>query len=759
MSARPRDEGDDEERGNAFSLPEILSALRQRLTLILAAAASIAALTAAVVANIPNRYEAVASVQIDQRQKEIVGIKGVISDLKADAATVDSEVEVIKSRQIVHRVIEQLRLQNDWEFVGVSTFQAVLIRLGLVRAPFKLLEPTGPKSIADLLEPSREPSLEPIRDEIGRAFEQRMKVVRVRTTLVIEIHFSSADPLKAARIANAIADTYLQMQIEQKTRAMVDASSRLDDTIRTVREKVSIAERAIERFKSEHDIFDADGHLLVDRQLAREMEALVLARNRTGAARARYEQARRMMVDGEGNESLADVLQSNTVRLLRDEMTKALRKQAEAGTKYGPKHPEMQKIAADVAKAQSELGTEITKIIKNLKTEFDVAGDGEREQNSRLDLLKVQIATSRDKQWRLRELEREANASKQLYEALLTRNKQTVETQGLQFPDARVVERADVPLYPMAPKRKQLVAIGGGAGLVLGLAFALLLEMGGSSFARGRDVERVLELDHLGSVPGPETTHSLINDPMRAVRLMIAEPRGLFAEAIRGVRHELDNRIDRRETQVILITSSLPNEGRSVIAANLALHYASGGTRTLLIDADLRKGGMSQDMGLADQTGLIDVLAGGQNIEDVILHDRIAGLYVMSAARRPDFMIDAASLFESLQFKRILEQLRSQFEVIIIDAPPLLPVVDARVIAQQADSIVFVAAWRRTPRQLAKEAIKTLGPSAAKIVGAVVNQVDHVLMERDWTSIGRPFVNSRSVAHRPSERTPNRRVA
>ena len=609
MSERSRDVGDDEERGNAFSLPEILSALRQRITLILAAAASIAALTAAVVANIPNRYEAVASVQIDQRQKEIVGIKGVISDLKADAATVDSEVEVIKSRQIVHRVIEQLGLQNDWEFIGVSTFQAVLIRLGLVRTPFKLLEPTSPKSIADLLQASPEPSLEPIRDEIGRAFEQRMKVVRVRTTLVIEIHFSSADPLKAARIANAIADTYLQMQIEQKTRAMVDASSRLDDTIRTVREKVSIAERAIERFKSDNDIFDADGHLLVDRQLAREMEALVLARNRTGAARARYEQARRMMVDGEGNESLADVLQSNTVRLLRDEMTKALRKQAEAGTKYGPKHPEMQKIAADVAKAQSELGTEITKIIKNLKTEFDVASDGEREQNSRLDLLKEQIATSRDKQWRLRELEREANASKQLYEALLTRNKQTVETQGLQFPDARVVERADVPLYPMAPKRRQLVAIGGVAGLVLGLAFALLLEMGGSSFARGRDVERVLELDHLGSVPGPETTHSLINDPMRAVRLMMAEPRGLFAEAIRGVRHELDNRIDRRETQIILITSSLPNEGRSVIAANLALHYASGGTRTLLIDADLRKGGMSQDMGLADQTGLIDVQA------------------------------------------------------------------------------------------------------------------------------------------------------
>ncbi len=747
MAARTRDDDDEEGGGSAFSLVEVMSAMRQRATLILASVAAIAALTAAVVANIPNRYEAVASVQIDQRHKEIVSIKGVISDLKADAATVDSEVEVIRSRQIVHRVINQLGLQNDREFVGVSTFQAVLLRLGLIQSPFEVAGSSAPMSIAELLGSP----LEPVRDEIGRAFEQRLKVVRVRTTLVIEIHFSSADPLKAARIANAIADTYLKMQIEQKTQAMIDASGRLDETIRTVREKVSAAERAIEHFKSQNDIFDADGHLLVDRQLAREMEALVLARNRTGATRARYDQARRMMVDGEGNESLADVLQSNTVRLLRDELTKALRKQAEAGTKYGPKHPEMQKIAADVAKAQGELGSEITKIIKNLKTEFDVAGDGEREQTVRLEQLKGQISSSRDKQWRLRELEREANASKQLYEALLTRNKQTVETQGLQFADARIIERADVPLYPMAPKRRQLVAIGGAGGLVLGLALALMLEMGGSSFARAGDVERVLELDHLGSIPGPETTHTLISNPLRAVRLMLAEPRGLFAEAMRGVRHELDNRIDRRQTQVILIASSLPNEGRSMIAGNLALHYSSGGARTLLIDADLRKGGLSHAMGLADRAGLIDVLAGGMSIEDVILHDRTAGLFIMSAARRPDFMVDAASLFESLQFKRVLAQLKAQFDVILIDAPPLLPVVDARIIAQQVDGIVFVATWRRTPRQLAKEAIKTLGPAAAKIIGAIVNQVDHASMQRDWSSIGRPFLNSRPTAHRQHE--------
>ena len=735
MAGQSRDDEDEEERGPAISLGDVVTAIRRRARLIAATSLAITSLSAVAVWLIPNRYEAVSSVQIDQRSKEIVNIKGVISDLKADAATVDSEVEVLRSKQISQRVIEQLGLREDPEFVGLTKIQTMLMRFGLTRSSPRKSEQPAAVSIGDLIDPPRAPE----RDEVARAFEQRLKVNRVRATLVLEIHFSSADPVKAARIANAIAETYIKMQIEQKMQAMVDASGRLEEAMRGVREKVVNAERAIEQFKSQNDIFDADGHLLVDRQLAREMEALVIGRNQTVTARSRYEQARRMMIDGEGNESLADVLQSNTVRLLRDELTKALRKQAEAGTKYGHKHPEMQKIAADVAKAQLELSGEISKIIRNLKTEYEVAADGEQQQSRRLDALKGQIAASRDKQWQLRELEREASASKQLYEALLSRNKQTAETQGLQFPDARLVERADVPPYPMSPKRMQLVTVAAAASLVVALGLALFLEMGTGSVARPRDVERVLDLAHLGSVPGPQDSHAFPGARMRTMRMVLAEPAGLFADAMRGVRHELDNRIGRAQRKLILVASSLPNEGRSVIASNLALHYAAGQSRTLLIDADLRSGGLSEDLGIAGEPGLLDVLAGGMAIEEAILHDRATGLHVLSAARRPDFVVDASSLLASHQFDQVLDELKRRFDVIVIDAPPLLPVVDARVIAGHVQAIVFVTAWRRTPRQLAKDALKSLGPDAGKVVGAIVNQVDHDTMAEDWGIIGRPY--------------------
>ncbi len=728
-----------EESGSAFSLGDVMAAIGQRIRLIAALTSVVAGAAAAVVWTLPNRYEGIASIQIDQRNKEILNVKNVLSDLKADAATIDSEVEVIRSRQILIRVIDQLSLRTDPEFTATSSVQRLARWLGWSSGPIKRTEISQPASINDLL-----PNLgEPERDEMARAFEQHLKVSRVRNTLVLEIRFWSVDPVKAARIANCIAETYIKTQIELKTRAMQDASGRLQETIGTMRDKVAEAERNVERFKSDHDIFDADGHLLVDRQLAREMEALVIARNNTGTAKARYEQARRMMVEGEGNESLADVLQSNTVRLQRDELTKALRRQAEAQTKYGPKHPEMQKIAADVGKAQSELGAEISKIIKNLKNEFEVTSDGERQQTARLSTLKGRIAESRDKQWQLRELERETFASKQLYEALLARNKQTVETQGLQFADARLVELADVPLHPASPKRKQLVGLAAAGGMVLGLGLAMLLELGSGGIGRPEDVERVLELPHLGSVPVLDVDPVAGLDPLKAIRLMVAEPRGSFAEAIRGIRHEIDSRSHRLGPAVVLVASSMPNEGRTVIASNLALQYAGSGRRTLLVDADLRQAELSYQLGLEGCKGLADALARACDIDALIVRDRTSGLFVLPAASRPDFSMDAPGLLGSHRFGQLLDHLKTQFEIVILDAPPLLPVIDARIISNHADSIVFVTAWRRTPRVLGRNALKSLGPNGDKVVGVVVNQVSPAAITREFGMTGASYATAR----------------
>lgn len=733
-----QDQDSDEEGGGSFEfgVGDVVRILLAHLWLIAGLTVLAGGIAMGIAFALPNRYEGVATVQIDPRAKKIINIEGVLADLKADAATIDSEIEIIRSRAIAVRVIEQLNLREDPDFSGQPAWREVAVQLGVL-APPRVRESRGPVPPED--EATRrsrdlwsvwfglDGGLQvPERDEVARAFESRLKVTRIRNSHLIEIRFSSASSVRAAQIVNAIAEVYIRQQIEAKSRATEVAGDLIDERLKGMRDKVGLAEREVERFKAENNIFNSDGSLLVERQLMREMEALVAARNQTGEARARHEAARRMMLEGEGSDAIGDVLQNNTVRLLRDELTKSLRREAELGTKYGARHPEMQRIAADIAKAQSELASEIGKITRNLKTELSVAADRERQLEERVEVIKQQINAAKEQQWKLRELEREAAASKQLVEVLLQRNKQTEETLGLQLPDARIVAAADVPLFPSSPKRKLIVLGATIAGLAAGIALAFLIELISAGFARPEQLEQVLRIPHLVSLPAVRGTGKG-GDKLRLFRHMLADQRGMYAEGVRTLRHEIDRARAHHGGWVILITSSVANEGKSVTASNVALSYAMAGQRTLLIDADLRKRELTRTFALAGRPGLLEVLASNHPLENALLRDAATGLYVMPASAALDERHTTSELLAG-RMNQMLARLRGQFDVIIVDAPPLLPVLDARVLAGGADHIVMIAGWRSTPRGQVRRALKSISGQAHKIVGGVLNQVSPELL-------------------------------
>ena len=684
---------------------------------------------------LPKRYEASALVQIDPRAKRITNIESVLSDLKTDNPTMESEVEIIKSKSIALRVIDRLRLREDPEFNPPSAVQSLLVRLGLSSAPQPQPQPAPQSRAAEQPSPpsaaawpsnlaSTGRSEEPERDVIAAIFNSRLKAYRIRNSQLIEIRFAARDPVKAARISTAIAEAYLAAQLEAKQRATAAASALLDRKLGSLRSTVADADRRVQQFKTENNMFDADGRPLDDTQLQREMEFYTAARNKTTEARAKYEQARRMVVAGESQDTVAEVMQSATIRSLFDKLSNANRHEAELSTRYGPRHPEMQKVMAEVAKAQSALASEVNKVIRSLKTELHLAIEKEREQLKRLDDMKARVAATKDKQWRLRELERDASASKSLYEAILSRKKQTQETVALQVPDARIVAQADVPMSPNGPRRS-IIALGGlAAGLALGIGIALLLELASDGLRRPEDIELKLRTAHLASVPWLRRSSDGITDGLHSLRMMATAPHGPFAEAIRSMRHALDSRNAGRAPRIILVTSGQTGEGKSVIAANLALHYAMTRQRTLLIDADLRRRSLSHDLGIAGQPGLIEVLAGTAQPEPLSSmtrkprharlarwrHRRPAGLRDRVAVRQPSAVL--------------LHWLRSSFDVIVVDATPLLPVVDARLLADAADQIVLVSNWRSTPVSILRRATKSLGANAIKLAGVVLNRVE-----------------------------------
>lgn len=717
---RDNDEG---EGGGGFPVGRLISALRRRWRIVAALVVAATCASALFSLTLPNLYEARAVVQIDPREKTISNLKDVISDLSGDAATIESEVEIISSRAIALKVIDILDLRTDPELTRPTGFAAFLDFAGLwpvaETAPPVLDDSAGGRRFG--LVPGQEPGASnPRRDEIAVAFADRLKVQRVRSTLLISISFRATDPVKAAKIVNTIAEVYLAQQLEGKQELTSYATEALERKLAEMRGTVMAAESKVEAFKAKHGIFAAEGQILSEKQMARLMEQTIIARNETAIARAKWEQARRMKGAGADRETISEVLDSHTVRLMREKLAEATRRRAELATKYGPRHPDMVKIQAEVRDARRQLDAEVDRLIERLENEFQEARDREAELAADLAARQRSETDVKSHSVKLKELEREAETSRQIFEALLQRYKQTAQTQDLQLPDARIVEAADVPLLPSSPKRRQIVLIGFAAGFALGLLIVLGQEFATPGIGRPEDVETVLELPHLASMPvlGAGT------DAHVRARLTIAEPGHAFVDAIRHARRELDLETDLAHGRVVVVCAALPGEGTSLIASNLAHHYALTGQRALLIDADLRRAKLSAQLAPVRASGLSSVLAGRLPPESAILQDQSTNLCFLPATPSGPSAPFNPEVLASPIFEACLGRLRSYFDVIVVDTAPILPVIDTQFVADHADQIVFVTTWRKTPKALAKKALRALGDNRDRIVGAIVNQVD-----------------------------------
>jgi succinoglycan biosynthesis transport protein ExoP len=726
---------EQEEGGGALSLDRAMSAVRKRSKLVLAMPVVAALLTSAIVMMMPNRYEAAAVVQIDPRQKSITNLEGVISDLRGDQPTVESEVEIVKSRPIILKVIAALDLRNDPEFSQPSLRSRFFAMLGFGAADPKATRTSQrtPDPIADMLKVDEPGMSRPEKDEVADAFFQRLKASRVRNTLLIDIRFTASESAKAARIVNTIAEVYLKDQLDSKTHAASTATVLLEDKLEEMRKKVADAEHKVEAWKAEHNVFDSEGQVLSEKQMTRLMEQSVTARNATSEAKAKYEQAQKLARAGDSGTAIVEVLQSGTVRTLKEQLATVTRKVAELRSKYGPKHPDIIKAEAELAQAESQLNSEIGRLVANLKNEAETAEERERQLTQSLNQMKDQQIVSKDASVELKDLEREAATSKQLFEALLVRYKQTAETQGFQLPDVRIIEKADAPQYPASPKRRQLVAMAAAFGLVLGVALAVLLEMMAPGITRHEDVERVFDAAHLSSVPAQGSPDEPVT-AARAVRLVVAEPSSQYADAIRSARRELDVRRTSQAPRIILVTSSVAGEGAELIASNLAHNYAMTGSRPLLIDGDLRLQPLTRQLASQRQRGLLDQILMRQPIEAAILRDGLTGLHFLPATGPKPLQASIPETLGSETLARAISGLKVQFDTIIISVPPLLPVIDGRILADYADQIVFVVAWQKTPKQIAKSALKTLGMNGSKLAGIILNDVapDALNESRGW---------------------------
>ena len=717
-------EDDDSEEGAGPGLPSLADLLRllgkRKLIIgfstLLCGVASLGFLSL-----LTPQYQAQATIFIDPRDKNVASSKLVTSDLIANTPSIESETEIIHSTEVAGRVIDELRLDDDSELAHPDSALGKL--KDLVKPYLGRHEASAhAQNIGDLIDATAQSA--PRADSTIEAFLSHVSAERVRETFLIQIGYKSRDPDKAARIANAVADAYVRAQVETKQRAAEQATVWLERQIAELRDKVFIAEKAVAQFKSAHGLYDSEGHPLDEREVARQMEQLTLARNTSAETRAKYEHAKQLLESGADIGTVGDVLKATAIVALKEQYADSLRQQAAAATRYGPLHPAMLKANSQVVSSRAELRAEIERIVTNLKSESEVAVGSQKQLEGNLAKLKDSVNGDSTQTVRLNELVREATAAREVYEAFLKRAQETTQQQDLQAPDAHLVDRAIVPLAPVSPKKTLIVAGGFGGGLGFGLVLAVLLELLFPSFVRTDAIEARLKLRHLATIERFEEQPTDRAAPLRQLRRIVLDPHSVFSEQIRAIRIAVERQRNGRTPQIVLVTSAVPLEGKSVLASNLALHFALSGVRTLLIDCDLSGRGLTSRLSPGTTLTLYDCIMTRLPLRGAIMREAATGLHFLPGLSDASPAVAAADLFASPTFTSALKKLRAEFEIIVLDARAIVPSVDARILAENADQIVFVHKWRDTAQAVAKQALRALGHSLGKVTGVVVNQVD-----------------------------------
>jgi exopolysaccharide transport family protein len=710
-------------------LREMTRILRRRWKTVALVPVVLVALALAYLTSVDTLYTATSTVLVDPRRANVVETnQAVLSNFGTDDATIESQTLLIQSVAILQRVVDKLKLTTDPEFMP---------RAGLLDPIKSLFSTSSPGTDSNPADTARSRSVE--------ILQRRMKVTRQGTTFLVDINVSTEVPQKSAAIANAIAEGYFEEQVRAKYDATRIAATWLNGQIEALKSRVGTSEQAVEDYRTANNLAVSQGVTVNDQQITDLNNKLISARVQTAEARAKFDQVQQMAKSGGDPGGINAVISSDMVSKLRTQYADIAKNSADLSSKYGPRHPLVANARAQLADTQRLINEEIQRILQSTKHDYDVALSRENSLKESFDKLQGVSSQSGQAQVRLHELQREAEANRTLYESYLARYKEASAQESLEMPDSRVVTKASIPIRPSSPKTTLILGLAMMLGLGAGTVLAFLIDYLDGRVKTLEQAEQISGLPALAALPligvrelagrAKRGRRELDNHDPRIVRLLppslqpplmryaIEEPGTFFAEAIRAVRLAIQRALRVDPIKIVVVTSALESEGKTTLAANLALSLATLGIRTLLIDADLRNPGLTRALCPNADVGLLQVAMGEASLEQALLLDRTTGLSILpSPVVKDDDTI--TELMFSERITDLMGHLRQRYELIIIDSPPLVPLVDGRALAELADRIVLAMAWDQTPREVVAHTMNLLAPVHDRILGTVLTRVD-----------------------------------
>jgi polysaccharide biosynthesis transport protein len=641
-------------------------------------------------------YQSTAAVMLDTRESQVVDLESVMGGLSADATALNSEVEVLKSRGLLGKVVDKLDLVEDPEF-NPNLQDASLIDV-LKSGVKQVLSSMIGGSDAGPLALSPEELTQRVRNSTIDVLLGALRIHNLPMTLVFNVTASSESPRKAALIADTLVDLYIRNQLEVKFDATEQATSWLSERVSTLQGELEKAEAKVKSFNSGTDLINQETLQALERQL-KEM------RDRISSAKVSQTTIEDRLVQ------------------LKSAGTPA-QKAAAAGD------AQLQRMLSQIGDPGISAAFEVRFQQQLERAELD-ANRGAAQLEA-LRKSEAELASQIDKQSAdlitLQQLTREADANRTLYDYFLGRLKETSAQQGIQQADSRSLSQAVIARNPSEPKKSMIVAVAGLLGFLIGAIMVLVREIRNNTYRLASELEQDTGYAVMGQIPLLPSRRR--ND---AISYLADKPTSVAAEAIRNLRTSLLLSNVDTPPQIIATSSSLPGEGKTTLALALAQNLIGLGKSVLLIEGDIRRQVFQQYLTPEERFGLISVLTGEKSLSEAVTRDDRIGADILVGQTTST---NAADIFSSESFRRLLETARASYDMIIIDTPPVLIVPDARVIAQHIDAMLFVVNWDSTLKPQVAEALHMFESVNRPVSGLVLNQIDPKGMKRYGKNYG-----------------------
>jgi succinoglycan biosynthesis transport protein ExoP len=711
--AAPVEYGEDMPGAQASSIDllAILAAALRRWKLIISITLFAMIATYGVLKLVPSRYKSTVEILVYDPQQQINAevqkpISPFVDAVGNDAMT--TEIDVLKSKSVALRVASELGLDRDPEFQPRNLPAELADRLGFLSLG-RALRNSG-QTIGGA-EDEKAARLDQVADGLLENLQvwQEAYILFVVTT--------SHSPIMAQRLASTIAKDYLTSQQEARHEALQRVATWLKGRVDDLRSRVLETEASIEKLKSESDIRDTEFNNYREQQIGELNTQLMKARTEVEEKRARLEQVR-SVIDTNGDvESISELTASTTLIELRRKQAELNSRATDLQNKLGQRHLQVIALRAELAAINQQMNAEAEHILGNMKNSYDIAVRQEQSQEVNLQSLTAHVNS--EVYVKLQQLQRVADADRNLYNSYLSQYNDISERRTLQDASARIISPATLPRSPSWPHRKLFYVLGGVLGLGGGFLLAFLLEYLRPGVRTGAEIEQSYGRPVVGIIPLVRDRRVRGTSDDRLLHRMVLEPLAYLDEAVSAMRISLE--LASANSKVVLITSALPAEGKSTAAMLLAASSASSGKKTILLDCDFHQQSISKTLQNTHRPGLSELLRGSAELEDVLTKDPVTGTYLISVG---SIVPNAADLLMSQRMRNLIAALREEFDYIVIDAPPLLPVVDALVLTTVADRILMIVEWSQTPRASIFEAFKLLRPEAHRVAGIVLNKVD-----------------------------------